>query len=275
MNAAPDRRFAGLARLYGQEALERLRRAHVLVVGVGGVGSWTVEALARSGVGALTLADLDDLCVSNINRQLPALDATVGRPKVEVLAERIAGINPACRVAARAEFFDEHTAESLLNPAPDLVVDAIDNVANKVRLIALCRARRIPLVVCGAAGGRRDPTAVRVTDLARVTHDRLLSEVRKRLRREHGFPRDDRKFGVPCVASAEPPVFPQPDGSVCGTRAAAADGESLRLNCDAGYGSATFVTGTFGFAAAAEAVRQLTAEASSAPAEPRPLPRQA
>ena len=202
-------RFGGLARLYGAAGLARLRAAQVLVVGLGGVGSWTVEALARSGVGVLTLVDLDDICVSNVNRQLPALDGTIGRAKAEVLAERVRGINPECRVEARVEFFTEDSAERLLQRGagggergradrltPDFVVDAIDSVANKCRLIALCRAQGIPLVSCGGAGGRRDATQVRVVDLARTTHDRLLSEVRKRLRQAHGFPREGKKFGA-------------------------------------------------------------------------------
>jgi tRNA A37 threonylcarbamoyladenosine dehydratase len=254
-------RFGGMARLYGRAGLKRLRAAHVLVVGVGGVGSWTVEALARSGVGTITMVDLDEICVSNVNRQLPALDGTIGRPKVEVLAERIRAINPACRIFARQEFFTEDSAERLLaptDPPVDFVVDAIDAVATKCRLIALCRARGLPVIVCGGAGGRRDPTQVRRADLALATHDRLLSEVRKRLRQEHGFPPAGKKFGVDCICSAEIPVFPQKDGSVCPAADAPAEpGESRRLNCDWGFGSATHVTGTFGFAAAAAVINAL------------------
>ena len=254
-------RFGGMARLYGRTGLERLRAAHVLVVGVGGVGSWTVEALARSGVGTITMVDLDEICVSNVNRQLPALDGTIGRAKVEVLAERIRAINPACRIFARQEFFTEDSAERLLGPTDppvDFVVDAIDAVANKCRLIALCRARQLPVIVCGGAGGRRDPTQIRRADLALATHDRLLSEVRKRLRKEHGFPPVGKKFGVDCICSAEIPVFPQKDGSVCPAADAPAEpGESRRLNCDWGFGSATHVTGTFGFAAAAAVINSL------------------
>jgi tRNA A37 threonylcarbamoyladenosine dehydratase len=262
-------RFGGIARLYGRAGLARLRAAHVMVVGVGGVGSWAVEALARSGVGALTLVDLDEICVSNVNRQLPALDGTIGRAKVEVLAERVRAINPECHVHPLLEFFTEDSAARLLESAGtsasegsparlDFVVDAIDAVANKCRLIAECRTRSLPLIVCGGAGGRQDPTQIRITDLARATHDRLLSEVRKRLRGEHGFPRGDQLFGVACVCSIEPPVFPQADGTV----RAAADAptepnESRRLNCDWGFGSAAHVTGAFGFAAAAHVVREL------------------
>ena len=259
-----DFRFGGIARLYGTAALSRFRAAHVMVVGIGGVGSWVVEALARSGIGRLTLVDLDEVCVSNINRQLHALDSTVGRSKVEVMVERVRTISPEARVEGHVEFFTADTASRLLGletdsiskDRPDFVVDAIDAMSNKVRLIALCQGAGIPLVVCGGAGGRRDPTAVRVADLATVTHDRLLSEVRKRLRREHGFSRTSKKLRIECVHSAEAPVFPDRDGQVCATRAS--DNElPLRLNCESGFGSATQVTGTFGFAAAARVLARL------------------
>ena len=259
-----DFRFGGIARLYGTAALSRFRAAHVMVVGIGGVGSWVVEALARSGIGRLTLVDLDEVCVSNINRQLHALDYTVGRSKVEVMVERVRAISPEARVEGHVEFFTADTASRLLGletdsiseNRPDFVVDAIDAMSNKVRLIALCQGAGIPLVVCGGAGGRRDPTAVRVADLATVTHDRLLSEVRKRLRREHGFSRTSKKLRIECVHSAEAPVFPDRDGQVCSTRAS--DNElPLRLNCESGFGSATQVTGTFGFAAAARVLARL------------------
>lgn len=250
-------RFGGIGRLFGVEALVRLRAAHVCVVGIGGVGSWAVEALARSGVGQLTLIDLDEICVSNVNRQLHALNADVGRPKVEVMAERVRGINPECKARAVLEFFTESNADSLLSARYDFVVDAIDSLANKCRLIALCRDNAIPLVTCGGAGGRRDPTAVRVADLAFTTHDRLLQKVRETLRKDFGFPRGDKAFGVDAVFSPEPPVYPARDGTVCAQREASANGESLRLNCDSGFGTATFVTGTFGFVAAGHVVKRI------------------
>jgi tRNA threonylcarbamoyladenosine dehydratase len=262
-----DFRFGGIARLYGKTGLQRLRGAHVMVVGIGGVGSWVVEALARSGVGTLSLVDLDEACVSNVNRQLHALDGTIGRAKSDIMAERAKAIQPDGRFLSVQEFFTENNAERLLGlkaPAdgaastrPSFVVDAIDSVANKVLLLALCRANDIPVITCGGAGGRRDATQVRIIDLGRVIHDRLLSEVRKRLRKDHEFPRGEKKFGIEAVFSAEPQVFPQEDGGVCAERAAAPDGESLRLNCDWGFGSATFVTGTFGFAAAGQVVRRI------------------
>lgn len=253
MDAMWSDRFGGVARLYGGDAAERLQAAHVCVVGVGGVGSWTVEALARSGIGALTLVDLDDVCVTNINRQLPALEPTVGRPKVEVLAERIRDIHPQCAVHPRTEFFTATTAEAILGESRfDVVVDAIDSVANKCLLIAKCREAGIPVVVSGGAGGRRDPTAIRVADLALTVRDTLLKHVRKRLRQAYGFPREEKvPFGVPAVYSEEMPVYPWSDGSVC---AKPEDGRDAAINCEGGIGTASFVTGAFGLALASVAV---------------------
>jgi len=250
-----ETRFDGIARLYGRAGLEKLQAARVCVVGIGGVGAWAAEALARSGIGALTLVDLDEVCVSNINRQLHALTETVGRAKVKVMAERIRAINPECQVIAEQQFFTPQTSGVLLAPRYDYVLDAIDSVSNKVALLSDCREKPLPVVACGGAGGRRDGTQVRTADLAHATHDRLLAEVRKKLRKELQFPADGSAMGIPCVFSTEPPVFAQPDGSVCASRTAAADG--TRLNCNGGLGSATFVTGAFGFAAAGLVVRQI------------------
>jgi tRNA A37 threonylcarbamoyladenosine dehydratase len=251
-----ETRFGGIARLYGRDGLARLRAAHVAVIGLGGVGTWAAEALARSGVGALTLVDLDDICVTNINRQLHALTDTVGRPKVAVMAERIHAINSDCCVIEEQQFFNASTAAGLLAEKYDFVLDAIDSVTNKVLLLARCREKNQPVIACGGAGGRRDGTQVRLADLAQVTHDRLLAEVRRRLRKEFHFPAD-ADMGVECVYSAEPPVFAQPDGSACVGQAAAGTGP--RLNCNGGLGSATFVTGAFGFAAAGRVVGKITA----------------
>jgi tRNA A37 threonylcarbamoyladenosine dehydratase len=242
-----DLRFGGLARLYGTGGLQRLLRAGVCVVGLGGVGSWAAEALARSAVGHITLIDLDDVCLSNVNRQLHALDGAIGRPKVEVMAERIRAIHPSCQVRAVAEFFTEATANQILEQRFDFIVDAIDQVANKCLLIARCRQKEIPLVCVGGAGGRRDPAAVRVTDLAHTSHDALLQQVRKKLRDDHGFPRDPKlPFGVPCVFSTEAAVPPD-------------EGCAGRVTCDNGYGTASFVTGTFGLVAASCVVSKIAA----------------
>ena len=250
-----ETRFGGIARLYGQAGLQKLRAAHVCVVGIGGVGTWAAEAVARSGVGALTLVDLDEVCVTNINRQLHALTDTVGRAKVEAMAERIRAINPECRVTVEQKFFNEQTAAGLLAHKYDFIVDAIDNVPNKMLLLVLCREKKLPVITCGGAGGRRELTSVRLGDLSKASHDKLLSEVRRRLRKEHQFPAEHHVMGVPCVYSVEKTKFPQPDGSVCEMRNEADEG--ARLNCNGGLGSATFVTGAFGFAAAGLVVQKI------------------
>lgn len=251
-----EQRFSGVQRLYGTTGLARLRAAHVCVIGIGGVGSWSVEVLARSGVGAITLVDLDDICVSNINRQIHSLTAQIGHAKVEAMAQRVRGISADCVVQPRLEFFTEATAEKILSTRYDCVLDAIDSVANKSRLIAHCHQKKIPIVTCGGAGGRRDPTALRVADLSLASHDRLLKTVRVELRKTHGFPRGDGKFGVEAVYSTERSKFPQPDGSICESRTET-EGGSLRLNCESGFGTAAFVTGAFGLVAASVVVRRL------------------
>lgn len=250
------RRFGAVARLYGRAGLERLAAAHVCVIGVGGVGSWTVEALARSGVGALTIVDFDEVCVTNVNRQLPALSDTVGRPKVAVLAERIAGINPGCRVHAVVEFFTAENAARVLEPRYDCVVDATDSLQHKLLAIVECRARQLPVLTLGGTAGKRDGTRIQITDLGLSSGDGLLRFVRKRLRERHGFPGGARtKLGVTAVFSDEEPVFPWANGAVCATRE---PGSDAALDCETGLGSATHVTGAFGFAAAGEVIRMVT-----------------
>jgi tRNA threonylcarbamoyladenosine dehydratase len=252
-------RFGGIARLLGRAALERLASAHVCVVGVGGVGSWAVEGLARSGVGAITMIDLDDVCVTNVNRQLPALDGGIGRPKVAVIAERIRLINPTCRVDARMEFFTKDSAERLLAPGYDVVIDAIDGMTQKALLIAACVQRGLACVTVGGAGGKRDATLIRTGDLGDSHGDGLLRLVRKKLRRDHGFAGGKgNRYGVRCVSSAEHPVYPWADGT-CSTQQE--PGSVLGLDCATGFGTAVWVTATFGFAAAQEAVKLVASAA--------------
>jgi tRNA A37 threonylcarbamoyladenosine dehydratase len=249
------RRFGGIARLYGAAGLERLRQARVCVIGVGGVGSWVVEALARSGIGALDMIDLDDVCVTNVNRQLPALDGAIGRPKVDVLAERVTAIHPGCRVGAIAEFFTAGNAARLLATPYDFVIDAVDKLSHKCLIINTARERGCPVLTVGGAGGKCDCTAVRVCDLADSTQDELLKQVRRKLRRENGFPMGKRThFGVPCVYSPEKPVFPWANGRVCNSPEPESN---LKLDCATGFGTASFVTGAFGLAAAGEVVRRI------------------
>ena len=241
-------RFGGIERLYSAEDLAWLGQAHIAVVGVGGVGAWTVEALARSGVGTLTLIDWDDICITNVNRQLHALDGTLGKAKVDVLAERVRAINPSCTCHAVRAFYTKENAEELLGQGFDCVVDAIDGVSAKCHLIASCRQRRIRIVTVGGAGGRIDPTRIETADLRRAYKDPLLAYVRKKLRQKYEFPRDTRKrFRVDCVFSPEEIRLPP----------ACEPSENMRLDCASGYGAATFVTGTFGFVAAARALERV------------------
>jgi len=249
-------RFGGLARLYGRDALEKLARAHVCVVGVGGVGSWIVEALARSGIGQLTLIDLDDVCITNTNRQVPALEGEYGRPKIDVLTERVLRIHPGCHVTRQHSFFTDATADDLIHPGYSFVVDAVDRMTPKALIIARARGLGIETLTIGGAGGRRDSTRIRVGDLGATSGDMLLRLVRKKLRRAHGWtPGKGHTMGVAAVYSSEPQVFPWSNGEVCDM---AEPGSNLHMDCASGFGAACFVTGAFGFAAAGEIVRRIT-----------------
>ena len=248
-------RFGGVGRLFGTAGLERLRASHVAVVGIGGVGVWAVEALARSGVGELTLIDLDDLCVTNINRQLHALDGTIGTAKVDAMAARARSINPDIRLNVIQQFFTSENAATLLANGFDHLIDAIDNVENKCLLLAECRKRKIPALTCGGAGGLRTGLGLMVSDLAHTSHDGLLRHVRKSLRKNHGFPTDPKTpFDITAVFSNATPVYPWTDGSVCDTREA---GSELKLDCSSGFGTAAFVTGAMGLAAAEHVVSRI------------------
>jgi tRNA A37 threonylcarbamoyladenosine dehydratase len=252
-----DERFAGIDRLYGAGSAARLAQAHVCVVGIGGVGSWAVEALARSGVGRLTLIDADDVCVSNTNRQLHALEGAYGRPKVDVVAERARAINPRLQVATVAQFLTSTNLQAMLGHGCDAVVDACDALKVKVDMIAFCRRRKIPIVVSGSAGGRRDPTLITARDLSKTEHDILLGMVRRKLREDYGWTRNPKRyFGVQAVFSRENVNYPQADGSVCKTRIADAEG-GLKLDCAGGLGAAMHVTAAFGMVAAARVIERL------------------
>lgn len=251
-------RFGGIDRLYGSGALMRLAQCRVTVVGIGGVGSWAVEALARSGVGQLTLVDADDLCVSNTNRQLPALEGQYGRAKIEAMAERCRAINPHVRLELKQQFLTPSNLDELLGTPVDLVLDACDSFRSKVEMIAYCRRRKQPIIAVGSAGGRSDVTQIRVRDLSRTEHDAMLSLIRKKLRGEFNFPKNhDRYFGVPAVYSLENVRYPQADGSVCGIRPQLGKDDALKLDCGAGLGAATHVTGAFAFAAVGKAMEML------------------
>ncbi|HJV79274.1 tRNA cyclic N6-threonylcarbamoyladenosine(37) synthase TcdA [Noviherbaspirillum sp.] len=251
-----ERRFGGIARLYGEAALSRFRDAHVCVVGVGGVGSWIVEALARSAIGHITMIDLDNVAESNVNRQIHALSDTLGKAKVTALAERIAQINPYCEVTEIEDFITPDNLDQMIGShAYDYVIDAIDSVKAKTALIAYCRAKEIRLITIGGAGGQIDPTRIEIRDLSRTEQEPLLAKVRKRLRAQHGFPRGAKnKFGIDAVFSTEPLRFPE-TGEACAVDEDDKAGVT-GLNC-AGFGSAMVVTASFGLTAAAQVLRRL------------------
>ncbi|WAW10475.1 tRNA threonylcarbamoyladenosine dehydratase [Oxalobacter vibrioformis] len=252
--------FEGVRHLYGEAAFDCFQKAHVCIIGVGGVGSWAVEALARSGIGNLTLIDPDCVAPSNKNRQIQALQNTMGKSKISVLAERIRQINAACRVREVAEKVTLENPQTLLgNQAFDYVIDAIDDMFAKTALIAWCRENGIPLVTVGGAGGQTDPTQIAVCDLCRTEQEPLLARVRKRLRQKYGFPRGLRPFGIDAVYSTEPLRYPEgvskalPD--ILEERALA-ETDSLR------FGTSVTVTASFGMVAASVVLRRLAENAN-------------
>ncbi|HEY8119357.1 MAG TPA: tRNA threonylcarbamoyladenosine dehydratase [Methylophilaceae bacterium] len=244
-----ERRFGGVRRLYGEEGLARFQAAHVCVIGIGGVGSWAAEALARNAIAQITLIDLDNIAESNVNRQLHAVEGEFGKAKVTAMAQRIRAINPLCVVHEIEDFITVENVAMMLDRGFDAVLDAIDDAKAKVALAAYCRQHNLPLIMTGGAGGRLDPTRIKADDLAKVSGDRLLAKVRNTLRREYGFPKapvNSKKipprFGIPCVYSDESSQKPNESCEV--------DTAITGLNC-AGYGSTVCVTAPFGMAAAA------------------------
>lgn len=245
-------RFGGIDRLYGMGAAELLAHCHIMVIGIGGVGSWTAEALARSGVGKLTLIDADDVCVTNINRQIVALDDTVGDAKIDVMNDRIARINPDCEVVLHHEFVTLDNIPELVQDC-DIVVDAIDAQMIKAAIIAHCKRQKIRCVTVGSAGGKTDPRLVTSGDLAKTKNDPLAAKVRGTLRNRFGFTRTEgKRFGVECVYSTEQMAYPQPDGTVNGRKYI--DDGITKMDCSAGFGSITMVTATFGMVSATRAI---------------------
>lgn len=249
-----ENRFGGSRRLYGVDAVELYRRSHVCVVGIGGVGSWVVEALARTAIGRITLIDLDDICVTNSNRQIHALSGNIGRSKVAAMGERVRAINPEARVVEIEEFVTTDNIAELITQEFDYVVDAIDSLREKAALIAHCKRYKIPLITIGGAGGQVDPTRIDVADLSRTSQDPLAAKVRSWLRRHHGFSKS-RKFGVDCVYSTEQLVYPQADGTVCQQKTLSEG--NTRLDCDGGFGASVCVTASFGFVAVSRLLKKL------------------
>lgn len=251
-----DQRFGGTQRLYGMSGTDILRKSHVCVVGIGGVGSWVAEGLARTALGHITLIDLDDICVTNTNRQIHALHNTVGKAKVEAMAQRIILINPLCQVSQIEDFVTPDNVSDLLNSTYDYVVDATDSIKAKAAMVAHCKRNKIPIITIGGAGGQIDPTQVAITDLSKTIQDPLAKKLRTELRRFYHFSTNPkRRFGIDCVYSTEQLRYPQGDGSVGSKKILAAG--SVKLDCNNGLGAAVAVTATFGFVASAKVIEKL------------------
>ncbi len=252
-----ERRFSGVRRLYGETGLSKLQSAHVVVIGIGGVGSWAVEALARNAIGQLTLIDLDNIAESNVNRQIHALNENMGKAKVTAMQERLLQINPNCKVIEIEDFITVDNVQSLLDFDFDIILDCTDDAKAKVVLASFCKQQNKPLMMSGSAGGRLDASRMQIADLSKVTGDKLLAKVRNQLRRDYGFPKASQtkksaKFGITCVYSDEPVIKPD---MVCDT---VADASITGLNC-AGYGSSVSVTAPFGFMLGQLAINRLLA----------------
>ena len=253
---ATEQRFGGTQRIYGLSGTDVLRKSHVCVVGIGGVGSWVAEGLARTALGHITLIDLDDICVTNTNRQIHALQNTFGEAKVEAMAKRIMQINPACQVNQIEDFVTPDNVSELLTQTYDYVVDATDSIKAKAAMVAHCKRNKLPIITIGGAGGQIDPTQVAVTDLSKTIQDPLAAKLRSELRRFYHFTSNPkRRFGIDCVYSTEQLRYPQADGSVC-SKKTLTDG-SLKLDCNNGLGAAVAVTATFGFVASARVIDKL------------------
>lgn len=260
-------RFGGISRLYGEHGASILQQANFCVIGIGGVGSWAAEALARNGIGNITLIDLDDICTTNINRQIHALTNTIGQSKVEVMSERIKQINPECNVQVIEDFVTSDNLTSLLNLSFDYVIDAIDSVDIKTRVIAFCKRNKLSIITIGGAGGQVDPSKIAITDLSKTYQDPLLAKVKNQLRREFNFPRADitkaskRKFSVDAVFSSEQLRYPDNgnEGEVCLAKPDVNNLEqgTMRLDCHSGFGATTHVTATFAFFAVGRAIDKL------------------
>jgi len=250
-----ENRFGGIARLYGQQALDIFRNSHICVIGIGGVGSWAVESLARTGIGEITLIDHDDIAVSNINRQIHSLSTTINLSKVETMAERIKVINPECKVNIIDDFITETNCQKYLQQNYDYVIDAIDSIKFKCAIIYYCKRNKIPVITTGGAGGLTDPRKIEIVDLAKTWNDPLAATVRSQLRNQYNFTRNPkRSFGIKCVYSTQQQQYPTDDGGVDYAKPSV---KGVQLDCTLGFGSATQVTATFGFVAVTKVIDDL------------------
>ena len=246
--------FAGIARLYGREAYALIKNMHVCVIGIGGVGSWVVEALARSAVGQITLIDFDTIAQSNMNRQIHTLSNTIDKKKCSAMQERVKNINPDCVVNVIDDFITMDNMSDLLSRDYDYVVDAIDSIKFKAGLIYYCKRNKIPMITTGGAGGLTDPSVIKVVDLTKTYNDALAAKVRSTLRDQYNFTKNPkRRFAIDCVFSGQQQLYPKEDGTVSHEKPGI---HGVSLDCRFGYGAASFVTGTFGFIAAAHIIRK-------------------
>jgi len=249
------RRFGGVERLYGKQALQKFSQSHVIVIGIGGVGSWVVEALARNAIGKLTLIDMDVVAESNINRQLPALSSTIGKNKTDVMAKRVRDINENCEVRIIEDFLTQENINELIDNNADYVIDCIDSSRVKAALIAWCKRQKLKIITVGGAGGQLDPSLIKTSDLSRTAHDPLLARTRKLLRKDHNFPSNTkRRFAIPCVHSPEHLLYADNDGSVSQQKP---ESDVGGLSCAGGIGSSVMVTASFAFIATAYVLKKL------------------
>lgn len=255
-----ERRFGGIRRVYGNRTFEQFQQSHICVIGIGGVGSWAAEALARTAIGGITLIDLDNVAESNVNRQIHALTGTFGEPKINAMQSRIHLINPTCKVELIEDFVTPENLAETLDKGYDFIIDCSDNFRTKAAIIAYCRRNKLKLITLGGAGGQTDPSLIKTTDLSMTEHDGLLSKVRKLLRSDYGFSRNlKRRFDIPCVYSVEHLVYPHASGEVCAQKPGVG---TTGLNCAGGFGSVMTVTSTFGMIAVAYVLKRLAREAN-------------
>ncbi|SCB96163.1 tRNA cyclic N6-threonylcarbamoyladenosine(37) synthase TcdA [Gilliamella intestini] len=253
-------RFSGIARLYGESALQCFSQAHICVIGIGGVGSWVAESLVRSGIGQITLIDMDDVCVTNTNRQIHALKSNIGKPKTSVMAERILQINPECIVNEIDDFINSDNVGEYLgtkqSPRYHYIIEAIDSVHDKAAVLAYCKRQKLKVITIGGAGGQKDPTQIKIADLAKTIQDPLVAKLREKLKYNYKLNKDSKgKYGIACVFSTEQLTYPSKNGKVCLTKSEA-DGPK-KMDCESGFGAITTVTATFGFVAVSYVLNKL------------------
>lgn len=257
-----EQRFGGIARLYGTSAQSAIRSSHILVIGLGGVGSWSAEALVRTGVGHISLMDLDDICITNTNRQVHTLQSTIGSAKTEALRDRLQQINPECEINVIDDFLSQDNIESYITSDYSLVIDAIDLMFTKAALIAHCKRRKIPIITTGSSGGKKDPTQITYGDLGKTRNDPLLAKVRNTLRRHYNFSRNNkRSFGIEAIYSTEQLTYPNNQGETCQSKQFLDSTQGL--DCNSGFGSVSMVTASVGLLAASRGLEKIIAKSTN------------